>query len=65
MPDEDGFSLIAKVRSLHSAEQLPALAFTAFAHEQDRLRMMEAGFQGHLPKPLNPQSLISKVLEFA
>ena len=58
MPGEDGYSLIRKVRSLDGpARMLPAAAFTAYATATDRARALLAGFQAHIPKPVEPSEL--------
>jgi PAS domain S-box-containing protein len=63
MPGEDGYSLIKQVRAL-PAEQgglIPAAALTAYARVEDRMRVLRAGFQIHLPKPIEPAELIAVV----
>lgn len=65
MPGEDGYSLIAQVRS-RSPEQggcVPAVALTAFAGAEDRRRLLAAGFQLHLPKPVEPVRLASAITQ--
>ncbi|MHC5538693.1 ATP-binding response regulator, partial [Singulisphaera rosea] len=57
MPDEDGYSFIRKVRSKHSAKDLPAAALTAFARPEERRRALLAGFQIHVTKPVDPAEL--------
>jgi CheY-like chemotaxis protein len=67
MPGEDGFTLIRKVRSL-APEQggaVPAAALTAYVREEDRLRALEAGYQAHVPKPVEPMALASVVASLA
>jgi PAS domain S-box-containing protein len=67
MPGEDGFSLIRRVRQL-PAEQggdIPAAALTAYARPEDRMRALVAGFQIHLPKPVEPAELITVVASLA
>ena len=63
MPEEDGYSFIRRVRSgiVPHAVFTPAAALTAFAREDDRRRAFEAGFQLHLPKPVEGPLLISTV----
>ncbi len=62
MPDEDGYSLIRRIRMLSSpAASIPAAALTAFAGEEDRERALQAGFQLHLPKPIDASSLVAAV----
>lgn len=61
IPGEDGYALIRKVRAL-GAEQggkIPAVALTAYAREEDRMRALLAGYQVHLAKPVNPAELIA------
>jgi signal transduction histidine kinase/CheY-like chemotaxis protein len=67
MPDEDGYSLIQKVRSL-SAESgglTPAAALTAYARDEDRERALAAGFQMHVAKPIGARELIDTVAGLA
>jgi CheY-like chemotaxis protein/two-component sensor histidine kinase len=63
MPGEDGLSLIAKVRALPKDEggEVPAAALTAYASSQDRLKVLRAGFQMHVPKPIELNELIAVV----
>jgi CheY-like chemotaxis protein len=63
MPHEDGYSLIEKVRRLTDAEggRTPAIALTAYARVEDRIRALKAGFQAHLPKPVEPVELAAVV----
>ncbi len=58
MPGEDGYSFLRRVR--HSSRQpgIPAGALTANARHEDRLRALEAGFQLHVPKPIEPAELV-------
>lgn len=63
MPEVDGFELLAWVRQLgrdHGGE-VPAVALTAFARSEDRLRALEAGFSAHISKPVEPSELIAVV----
>ena len=67
MPVEDGYSLIKKLRSQRSkrAREIPVVALTAYATMEDRNRALEAGFQQHIAKPLDPESLVRSVAEAA
>jgi CheY-like chemotaxis protein len=59
MPDTDGFELIRQVREAgYDAKQLPAVALSAFAHRDDQVKALRAGFQVHVAKPVDPQDLI-------
>jgi two-component system CheB/CheR fusion protein len=57
------FSLIRQVRVLdaETGGQIPAADLTAYASDQDRQRAIEAGFQTHLAKPVDPTQLIQMV----
>ncbi|MBD3563200.1 response regulator, partial [Planktothrix sp. FACHB-1355] len=63
MPQEDGYDLIRKVRQLESprGEEIRAIALTAFAREEDRYKAIQAGFQMHVPKPVEPAKLATAV----
>jgi signal transduction histidine kinase len=62
MPEEDGYSLIRKVRQLGSHySQIPAIALTAYAGIEDQTRVLSAGFQLHIAKPVVPDELITKI----
>ncbi|HEU5321408.1 MAG TPA: response regulator, partial [Methylomirabilota bacterium] len=63
MPDEDGYSLIRRLRALRPERggQIPALALTAYAGREDEARALEAGFQLHLAKPVDPLRLVEAV----
>jgi two-component system CheB/CheR fusion protein len=64
MPGEDGYSLIRRVRAL-GAEQggnVPAIALTALAGDNDRQRVLAAGFQGYLSKPVDLDQLAEALL---
>jgi signal transduction histidine kinase/CheY-like chemotaxis protein len=62
MAKRDGYQLMRALRAGgHSAEQLPAIALTAFSRPEDRLDAIEAGFQIHLAKPVNAEALSAAV----
>jgi len=64
MPGEDGYDLIRSVRRLaSSAADIPAVAVTAFTSDFDRRRAIEAGFQVHISKPIDPTTLVATVAE--
>jgi signal transduction histidine kinase len=66
MPEEDGYELIRKVRALERrGPVLPAAALTAFATGTDRARALLAGYQVHLPKPVEPSELAAVVAALA
>jgi PAS domain S-box-containing protein len=63
MPDQDGYDLIKQVRSLEQLGQIPAMALTAYAREEDRTRALSAGFQMYLSKPVEPDKLASAIAQ--
>lgn len=67
MPDEDGYRLIEKVRSLEngSSSDIPAVAITAYAKDEDRERALSSGFQIYLAKPIELTELVSVVARAA
>ena len=67
MPSENGYDLIARVRALGPEEggNTPAAALTAYARVEDRTRALRAGFQQHLPKPVEPAELVAVVANLA
>jgi signal transduction histidine kinase/DNA-binding response OmpR family regulator len=63
MPDVDGYELLRRIRAQSgtNAAQVPAVALTAYARELDRNRALEAGFQTHVAKPVEPVELVRVV----
>ncbi|MFY9611370.1 MAG: response regulator [Blastocatellia bacterium] len=59
MPREDGFDLISKIRAREPERggRIPAIALTAYARSEDRARALAAGYEVHLPKPVEPAQL--------
>ena len=65
MPVEDGYQLIQHVRDLNLAPELPAIAITAYAKEEDKERALAAGYQRYMSKPIELGEFISAVAELA
>jgi CheY-like chemotaxis protein/anti-sigma regulatory factor (Ser/Thr protein kinase) len=61
MPEEDGYSLMRRVRQIGSDRKLPAIALTAYARKQDADAAFAAGYDCHLPKPVAPVDLIRAI----
>jgi len=63
MPGEDGYSLLEKIRELgpERGGETPAVALTAFARSEDRRQALMAGFQMHVPKPVEATELVAVV----
>jgi signal transduction histidine kinase/CheY-like chemotaxis protein len=67
MPDEDGYSFIAKVRRLprERGGETPAAALTAYARDVDREQALAAGYQMHIAKPVGAGQLVSMIARLA
>jgi PAS domain S-box-containing protein len=61
LPETDGYQLLAALRLRVGGAQLPALALTAYAREEDRTRAIEAGFARYLAKPVEPRVLVETI----
>jgi PAS domain S-box-containing protein len=63
MPIEDGYSLIRRIRALSPERggRTPAIALTTYAREEDRRKALAAGFEVHVPKPVDPAELVEVV----
>jgi CheY-like chemotaxis protein len=67
MPEQDGYELIRRIRSLPAEHggHTPAAALTAFTSSEDRLRAVAAGYQMHIPKPFEPTALAAAIASLA
>ncbi|TMA58232.1 MAG: PAS domain S-box protein [Deltaproteobacteria bacterium] len=67
MPGEDGFTLIRRVRGLPRGRGrgVPAAALTARAAREDRMRVLLAGYQSYLVKPVEPAELVAVIANLA
>ena len=65
LPGEDGYSLLRRIRALPGGSQLTAIALTAYATQQDSQRAMDAGFERHLSKPIDPLYLVKVLAELS
>jgi PAS domain S-box-containing protein len=63
MPGEDGYLFIRQVRALAPDQggRIPAIALTAYARTEDRIKALASGFQSHVPKPVEPAEFIAVV----
>ena len=65
LPHKDGYDLIRQIRNSQDKFWLPAIALTAYASEEDKQKALEAGFDLHLPKPIDTTQLIESLLKLA
>lgn len=63
LPDQDGYALVRRVRQYEAEHggRLPAIALTGYARAENRDRAIEAGFQAHTPKPVEPAALTAAI----
>jgi CheY-like chemotaxis protein/two-component sensor histidine kinase len=69
MPAKDGYALIREIRRVEQEQgrtpAIPAAALTAYAREEERAKARAAGFNAHIPKPVEPEVLVETVAELA
>jgi PAS domain S-box-containing protein len=65
MPEINGYEFIRQVRALPQGQQIPALAFTAFAAQEEQEQILASGFQTHLSKPVDPFKLLDVLAQWA
>ena len=67
MPETDGYTLMRSIRTLSDREksEVSAVALTAYARLEDRTEAIRAGFQNHLPKPVEPSELLAVIQSLA
>ena len=65
LPGEDGYAFMRDVRARETNGRLAALAVTAFARPEDRQQALDAGFDEHLPKPVDPDKLLELAARLA
>jgi CheY-like chemotaxis protein len=67
MPGEDGYSLITQIRASDDEQKsrLPAIALTAMARPEDGDKASSAGFQMHIPKPVEIEELVRAIVGLA
>jgi CheY-like chemotaxis protein len=63
LPGCDGFQLLREIRALGSnaGGSVPVIAISGFLNQEDRTRILSAGFQGFLPKPFSPETLLETI----
>jgi len=65
LPDEDGYALVRRLRADDRIKTTFSIALSAYTRPQDRTRALEAGFDLHLAKPVNPNELVLAVARIA
>ena len=65
MPEHDGFELLQRLRQLPGGQAVPVVALTALARNEDRTKVLQAGFQLHLAKPVEAADLLAGIQNLA
>jgi signal transduction histidine kinase/PleD family two-component response regulator len=63
MPEEDGYSLLRRIRSDGDGARVPAIALTGFTRPEDKQRVLAAGFAAHVAKPVDSENLVEVLTE--
>jgi CheY-like chemotaxis protein len=64
LPRLDGYGVVRELKAKETWWRVPLIAVTAFAMVGDRERMLGAGFDGYLPKPIEPEAFVREVEAF-
>jgi len=64
LPGMDGVEALRRLRRISATASIPVVAVTAFAMKDDRARLLDAGFNGYLEKPISARALGDQVREF-
>jgi two-component system, cell cycle response regulator DivK len=64
LPDMDGITALQRLRSLPATSTIPVVALTAFAMDHDRVRILAAGFDGYLVKPIDIKRFSDQVRQY-
>jgi two-component system cell cycle response regulator DivK len=64
LPDMDGIAALQRLRSLPATSTIPVVALTAFAMDHDRVRILAAGFDGYLVKPIDIKRFSDQVRQY-
>ncbi|MET0106642.1 MAG: response regulator [Sedimenticola sp.] len=64
LPDIDGLEVLSRIRAETSSRKLPVIAVTSYAMSGDRERMLAAGCNGYIEKPIDPHRVIAQIRGF-
>lgn len=65
LPGSDGFTLLSSVRSTDAIRRRPVIAVTAYAMVGDRTRVLRAGFDGYITKPIDPEAFSRQIGDYS
>lgn len=63
LPDIDGYAVLKKIRSCEKTAQIPVVAMTSYAMSGDRERLLSAGCDGYIEKPIDPVRVMGQIAE--
>ncbi len=63
LPDIDGFEVVRSIRNQQASRNLPVIAMTSYAMAGDRERLLAAGCQGYIEKPIDPMRVMDQIKE--
>ena len=61
LPDIDGLEVLTRIRATEATEKIPVIAMTSYAMAGDRERMLNAGCNGYIEKPIDPERVVSQI----
>jgi two-component system, cell cycle response regulator DivK len=64
MPKMNGYDVLTRLRQNRKFSAVPVLAVTAYAMKEDQQKVLEAGFNGYLPKPIDRTRLLGELRRF-
>lgn len=64
LPDADGFSMVKAIKNSDAYKNIPLIALTAYAMKGDKERILNAGFDDYIPKPINVHDLMMMVEKY-
>ena len=64
LPKIDGYEVVRRLKSDPECSSIPTVAVTALAMVGDRDRVLQAGFDGYLAKPINPETFVQQIKDF-
>lgn len=61
LPDIDGYEVLNRIRALNETKNIPIIAMTSYAMSGDRERLLKAGCNGYIEKPIDPERVIAQI----